>query len=148
MAEQGHGGIRTDEAVPAKWRQFPHRDAVAGHDERLAVVELPHYLAAFIAEFPLSDLSGHTTTVARSATLDNAYQRVVLQWPAQTRKRKRIGLRQVSLGTCLGFEVRFNFLRKRAQNPACWTPTFQHRSSDWLVEVYGNQDDRHSMAPS
>lgn len=77
VAEHGHGGIRADEAVPAKWRQFPHRDAIAGHDERLAVVELPHNLAAIVAEFTLRDLSGHTAIVARRATVVNADQRVV-----------------------------------------------------------------------
>jgi hypothetical protein len=33
VTEYGDGGIRANKAVPAKGRQFTHRDAITGHDE-------------------------------------------------------------------------------------------------------------------
>ena len=45
--------------MPAKRRQLAYGDTVASHDERFTLIESPHYLAAFVAEFPLSDFPGH-----------------------------------------------------------------------------------------
>ncbi len=44
-------------------------DAVAGDDEGLAVVELPHDLAAVVPQLPLRDLPAHAPTVALRATV-------------------------------------------------------------------------------
>ncbi len=51
--------------MPTQRGKLADRDSIPGYDERLALVELAHNVAAVIAQFPLGDLFGHTTTVAR-----------------------------------------------------------------------------------
>ncbi len=74
-AEQRDGGLGWDEPVSPQRSELTDRDAVAGHDERLAFVEPTHDLAAVVAEFPLGDLSAHAPTVARRATSPRSCER-------------------------------------------------------------------------
>ncbi len=70
VTEQCHSGVGANEAVPAKRCQFAHWDSVASHDERLALVELSHDLPTVVPQLSLGDLSGHSSSVARRATLE------------------------------------------------------------------------------
>jgi hypothetical protein len=51
--------------MPTQRGKLADRDAIPGHDERLASVKSAHNLAAVIAQLPLSNPFGHTTSVAR-----------------------------------------------------------------------------------
>lgn len=59
--ERGDGRLGADESMPAKRAKFADRDAIAGHHERLTLIQLAHNLATIVAQLPLSDLFGHTT---------------------------------------------------------------------------------------
>ena len=63
--ERDDGRLGAYESMPTQRGKLADRDAIPGHHERLALVKLAHNLAAVIAQLPLSDLFGHTTSVAR-----------------------------------------------------------------------------------
>jgi hypothetical protein len=52
--------LGADKSMSAKRGQLADRDAISGHDERLALVKLAHDLTTVIAQLPLGDLLGHT----------------------------------------------------------------------------------------
>ena len=56
--------LGVDEPVATQWGQFADRNTVSGHDERLALVELAHDLAAVVAQFALRDFGSHSSSVA------------------------------------------------------------------------------------
>jgi hypothetical protein len=51
--------------MPAQRGKLADGDSVPGHDKRLALIKLAHDVTAVIAQLPLSDLFGHTKSVAR-----------------------------------------------------------------------------------
>jgi hypothetical protein len=53
------------ESMTTQRGKLADRDSIPGHDEGLTFVKLTHNLAAVIAKLTLSDLSGHTWSVAR-----------------------------------------------------------------------------------
>jgi hypothetical protein len=61
--EEGDGCVGAHEPALSQRRQLADRDAVPGHDERLAAVERAHDLAALVPELSLTDLSRHITGV-------------------------------------------------------------------------------------
>jgi hypothetical protein len=63
--ERGDGRLGTYESMPTQRGKLADRDSIPGHDERLALVKLAHNLATVIAQLALSDLFGHTQSVAR-----------------------------------------------------------------------------------
>lgn len=63
--ERGDGRLGADESMAAQRGKLADRDSIPGHDERLALVEPAHNVAAVIAQLPLGDLLGHTGRVAR-----------------------------------------------------------------------------------
>lgn len=63
--ERADGRLGADESMPAQRRKLSHRNSVPSYDERLALVELAHDLAAVVAQLALSYLLRHTSSVAR-----------------------------------------------------------------------------------
>jgi MFS family permease len=63
--EGSEDGSFERKAPASQGRQLTDRNAVTGHDERLAGVERPHDRAALVAQLPLSDLPWHASSVAR-----------------------------------------------------------------------------------
>ena len=63
--ERGDRRFGADESMPMQRGKLADRDSVPGHDERLALVKLAHNVAAVVAQFPLGDLFGHISSVAR-----------------------------------------------------------------------------------
>jgi hypothetical protein len=62
--EECDGCVGAHEPTLPNRRQLTDRDAVTGHDERLAAVERAHDLTAFVPKLSLADLSRHTRSVA------------------------------------------------------------------------------------
>jgi hypothetical protein len=62
--ECGDGRFGAYESVPTQGGKLADWDSISGDDERLALVELAHNLAAVITQLPLSDLFRHTESVA------------------------------------------------------------------------------------
>jgi len=93
VAEQRHCSVGANEAVSAEGGQLAHRNAIAGHDERLALVELPHDLPAVVPQFPLGDLPTHVTIVARRATGCVRRLKGTSRCLRVSAERARIGLR-------------------------------------------------------
>ena len=63
-SERGESRLGAYEPMPTQRGELADRDSIPGHDEGLTLVKLAHYLAAVIAKLTLSDLFGHTPTVA------------------------------------------------------------------------------------
>ena len=88
--ERGDSHLGAYESMPTQRRKLADRDAIPGHDERLALVKLTHNLAAVIAQLPLSNPFGHTTSVARVLRALHARDHLKLQaWHGQRRVRRR-----------------------------------------------------------
>jgi hypothetical protein len=62
--EEGDGCVGAYEPTLPKGCELADRDAVTGYDKRLAAVERPHDLAAFVPKLSLADLSRHSPSVA------------------------------------------------------------------------------------
>ena len=63
--ERDDGRLGAYESMPTQRRKLADRDAIPGHNERLALVKLAHDVAAVVAQLPLGDMFGHTASVAR-----------------------------------------------------------------------------------
>lgn len=63
--ESRYCGVGADEPMATQWGQLADRNTISGHDERLALVELAHDLAAVVAQLALGDFGSHIGTVAR-----------------------------------------------------------------------------------
>ncbi len=64
-SERGDGRLGAYESMPTQRGKLAHWDPIPGHDEGLALIQLPHNLATVVAKLTLSDLSSHTQSVAR-----------------------------------------------------------------------------------
>ena len=59
VSERRCSRLRSNETPSSEGEELPDRHAIAGHDERLALIELAHDLTAAIAQLALRDLAGH-----------------------------------------------------------------------------------------
>ena len=83
--ERGDGRLGAYESMPAQRGKLADGDSVPGHDKRLALIKLAHDVTAVIAQLPLSDLFGHTKSVARVLHCRSRCQPPHWAWHGQQR---------------------------------------------------------------